>query len=73
MESLTERLSGRDDIWYATAIEVADYVRAIRGARPSLAEDRLYNPTETNLWLRGEGSVVRFPAGCSNKAVLDAS
>jgi peptidoglycan/xylan/chitin deacetylase (PgdA/CDA1 family) len=73
MESLLERLGGRDDIWYATAIEVADYTRAIREARPSLAEDSLYNPTETDLWLRGAGSVVQFPAGCSNKAVLDAS
>ncbi len=65
MESLTERLSGRDDIWYATAIEVADYVRAIRGARPSLAEDRLYNPSVIDLWVRGKQSVVHLPSAGS--------
>ncbi|WP_176722516.1 polysaccharide deacetylase family protein [Candidatus Thiosymbion oneisti] len=35
MEALLQRLGGRSDIWYATAIEVADYVRAIRAVQPA--------------------------------------
>jgi len=30
METLLQRLGGRRDIWYATALEVADFMRAIR-------------------------------------------
>jgi peptidoglycan/xylan/chitin deacetylase (PgdA/CDA1 family) len=65
MESLAQRLGGQSDIWYATAIEVADYVCAMRSVRSCLAEDRLYNPCRADLWLRGEQSVVPLPAGNS--------
>jgi peptidoglycan/xylan/chitin deacetylase (PgdA/CDA1 family) len=71
MQSLAHRLGGRIDTWYATAIELADYVRAIRRVRPSLADDRLYNPSDTDLWLRGEQSVVRLPAGGSIDGVWE--
>jgi len=30
MENLAHRLGGRNDIWYATAIEVADFIRTIQ-------------------------------------------
>lgn len=30
METLAQKLGGRGDIWYATAIQVADHVRALR-------------------------------------------
>lgn len=71
MESLARKLGGRNDTWYAGAIEVADYVRAICSVQPSLAEDSLYNPGATDLWLRSGGAVVRLPAGGHAKAVLD--
>jgi len=35
MEALMQRLGGRSNIWYATAIEVADYVHAIRTVQPA--------------------------------------
>lgn len=73
MESLAQRLGGRGDIWYATAIDVADYVRAIRAVRPSLAEDRLFNSSGVDLWLRAGQAVVRLPAGGSAEGVLSSS
>jgi len=33
MENLAHRLGGRNDIWYATAIEVADFIRTIQPPR----------------------------------------
>jgi peptidoglycan/xylan/chitin deacetylase (PgdA/CDA1 family) len=63
MESLAQTLGGRSDIWYATAIEVADYVRAMCSVQPSLAEESLQNRSGTDLWLRGEQSVILLPAG----------
>ncbi len=71
LESLAERLGGRDDIWYATAIEVAEYIRALRAVTPSLAEDRLYNPGPADLWLRADRSPVKLPAGGEVPGVLD--
>lgn len=63
MESLGRTLGGRRDIWYATAIEVADYLRAIHSVQSSLAEDSLHNPSGIDLWLRAGTSVARLPAG----------
>ena len=62
-ESLAERLGGREDIWYTTAIEFADYLAAIRGARPSLTADRLYNQSGVDLWLRQGYSTTWLRAG----------
>jgi len=63
MDSLAQQIGGRSDTWYATAIEVVDYVRAICSVQQSLAEDRLYNPSDDDLWLRGGQSVRRLLAG----------
>jgi peptidoglycan/xylan/chitin deacetylase (PgdA/CDA1 family) len=71
MESLAQGLGARSDTWYATAIEVADYVLAICGARPSLTEDRLYNPSDIDLWLRSGQSIVRLPGGGDVKQSRD--
>ncbi|MCB2263438.1 MAG: polysaccharide deacetylase family protein [Candidatus Thiosymbion ectosymbiont of Robbea hypermnestra] len=45
MEDLLRRLGGRDDLWYTTAIEVADYLDAIHAVRPAPTGDGLYNPS----------------------------
>jgi len=70
LESLAQRLGGQPDIWYATAIEVADYLRAIRLAQVSLADDSLYNPSRVDLWLGRGASAVRLPAGGSAPGVF---
>jgi len=44
MEALMQRLGGRSDIWYATALEVADYVRAVHPAR---VENGLYQSSRS--------------------------
>jgi peptidoglycan/xylan/chitin deacetylase (PgdA/CDA1 family) len=72
MESLLQRLGGRDDIWYGTAIEVADYIRAIRSVQPSLGEDRLHNPSRVDLWFRGARTAVRLPAGESIEGLFSS-
>lgn len=44
LEALAQRLGGRSDIWYTTAIEVADHLRAIRAVQPTPAGDGVYDP-----------------------------
>jgi len=63
LEDLARRLGGRSDTWYATAIEVADYLHAIRNVRLTPAGNGLYNPSGIDLWLSAGPAGVRLPAG----------
>ena len=44
IEKFLEKMGGRDDVWYATNIEIYDYVKAFEGLRWSARGDRVYNP-----------------------------
>ncbi len=50
METICEKLSGKDDIWYATNIEICDYVKAYHSLIYSADGHRVYNPTATTVW-----------------------
>lgn len=45
MEKILEKLSGNDDIWYATNIEICDYVEAYKSLRYSAEGYMMFNPT----------------------------
>ncbi len=51
MERICEKLSGKDNIWYATNIEICDYVKAYDSLIFSADGSRVYNPTATTVWL----------------------
>ena len=44
MEKVCEKLSGHDDIWYATNIEIYDYVQGYNALRFSADSSIVYNP-----------------------------
>lgn len=51
MEDFMKYVSGyREEIWFATNIEIVDYVKAFRELRRSTDGRILYNPTEKTLW-----------------------
>lgn len=45
LEEFCETVSGKDDIWYATNIEIYDYVKAYNSLVMSADGKRVYNPT----------------------------
>lgn len=47
---ICERLSGKDDVWYATNIEICDYVRAYESLVYSADRHIIYNPTLHKIW-----------------------
>ena len=51
IERFAERMGGRSDIWYATNIEVYDYVAAYNALEFSLDGCTVYNPTATDVYL----------------------
>ncbi|MNU05588.1 hypothetical protein D3C72_2504470 [compost metagenome] len=63
MEKFCAMIGKRDDIWYATNIEVLDYVEAVKSLRFSVDQSRVYNPTATDVWITAEGNSVKIPAG----------
>ena len=58
-----EALAGRDDVWYATNIEVVRYIRAYRALVFSLERGFVYNPSCQPVWFRCKEGVRRVGAG----------
>lgn len=52
IERFAENIGNRADVWYATNMEVYDYVQAYRQLQSSVCGKRLHNPTAKTLWLR---------------------
>ena len=50
IENFARRMGNRDDIWYATNIEIYDYVEAFRNLRFSLNGKIVNNPTAETVW-----------------------
>ena len=68
MEKLCEALSGKDDIWYATNIEIYNYQKAFNALEISLDGNTIHNPTSTDVWVRvnatmWDGETICIKAG----------
>ena len=53
-----EKLSHSDDIWFATNIEIYDYIEAYKNLKYSADGHLVYNPSVTEVWIDADG--VRF-------------
>ncbi len=63
MEKLCKMLSGRDDVWYATNIEIVDYVNAVNALRFSSDCTTVYNPSAIPVWLEADREVFAAEPG----------
>lgn len=63
IERFAERVGGQEHIWYATNIEVYDYVKAYERLQSSYDKKIVHNPTAINLWFDHKGSVYCVKAG----------
>ena len=59
IENFCAKAGGHDDVWYATNIEIIDYVRACESLITSADGRTLYNPTNTDVAFFFGGSGVR--------------
>ena len=57
IEDFFKVVSNKDDVWYATNIEIYDYVKAYEGLVVSADGKRVYNPSATEVWFL-EGNTV---------------
>ena len=63
MEEFVKKIGARDDIWYATNIEVYNYVKAFDSLVYSANERAVFNPSAIDVYLYWFGKEVLVPAG----------
>ena len=68
MEEFCEFIGGRDDIWYATNIEIVDYLEDAKRMIYTAAGDYAYNPNAQSVWIAveipgRERRVIEVPGG----------
>ncbi len=61
IEKFAEYVGGRDDIWYATNIEIYDYIKAYENLQTSVDKRIVHNPSAIDVWFvhRGETHCVK--------------
>ena len=62
-----EYASDRDEIWYATNIEIYDYITAMRGLKFNHDASVVYNPSAIDVWFSVDESPVCVKAGETKK------
>lgn len=63
IEKFCESIGGRDDIWYATNIEIFDYVQAYQRLVYSSSADLVYNPSVIPVWINYNEQPLMIGAG----------
>lgn len=63
IKEFAEKMGGHKDIWYATNIEIYDYVHAFRQLQYNAAGTLVYNPTMTDLWMQYYDQLIEIKAG----------
>ena len=65
IEELLEFIGDREDIWYATNIDICEYCLAYEKLEYSAAPDSnmVYNPTAKEIWLEHFGHVFSVKPG----------
>ncbi len=62
-DEICQKLSGKSDVWYATNIEICDYVNAYGSLRYSADGTIIYNPTLYTVWFDIDGKVYSLKPG----------
>lgn len=63
LEGICKKLSGKSDVWYATNIEIYDYVEAYNSLIYSADETIIYNPTLYDVFFDADGKTYCVESG----------
>ncbi len=58
IETFVEKMAGKPDIWYATNMQICDYVQAVRSQEFSADGLMLHNPTCLSVWVKTDAGEV---------------
>ena len=63
IEKFAKDMGGHEDIWYATNIEIVDYMDAASRIQVSVNGDFAFNPSAISVWLEVDGKHVELKPG----------
>ena len=63
IEELFQKVGGKEDVWYATNLEIYDYVQAFRSLVASVDGKTVTNPTATDVWFSNGEETYCIRAG----------
>ena len=63
LDRICESLGGREDVWYATNMEVYEYIMAYRSLVYSADNSMVYNPTLKTIWFDRDGTLYKIEPG----------
>ena len=63
IEELCKKLSDSDELWFATNIEIYDYVMAQRKLKISADNRIIYNPSYNSVWIMVDGEPCEIQGG----------
>jgi len=67
IEEFAEYMGGREEVWYATNIEIYDYVKAYKQLNFNAAMTYVENPTAYELWFETNGKLYSVKPGANLK------
>lgn len=72
IEAFCKLIGGHEDIWYATNIEIVDYMNAAGNLKFSAAGDMAYNPGAIPVWISVDGTVWKIESGETKRFCREA-
>jgi peptidoglycan-N-acetylglucosamine deacetylase len=63
IEEFCQTVGNKEDIWYATNIEIVDYMNALKNLRFSAECSMVYNPSALSVWISVDGKETMVKPG----------
>lgn len=63
IEEFARKMAGHEDIWYATNMEICDYIQAVRKQEFSADGLTMHNPTALSIWVRTDEGILEIKPG----------
>ena len=69
IEEICQKFANNDELWFATNIEIYDYVQAYKSLRYSADGHMIYNPTLLTIWIDVDGKLYCIKSGETIKII----
>lgn len=63
IEAFCEKLGMREELWYATNLEIVEYQRAVQRLQFSVDRHHVFNPSAMDVWISADGEPKEVPSG----------
>ncbi len=63
LDDICEKLAGHDDIWYATNMQIYEYVNAYNSLVYSADNSIIYNPSRVDVWFDADKTLYKIASG----------